>query len=749
MHSYLLGVDPKDCRLSFRLDEHLPKLTAMPRTVSKTPLIMSIRISEFWLLMFLIGTCCIDAMFSRSVIAQQSYPMLMSIEPISTQVGSVSEHTIRSRYSMEGTYRVLVSGSGVIGEVIPPEEGSEPAKSPVQALDVRFVVDEDALPGVREVRLATPHGVSTIAQLVVGHDPVTIQTADNHLLAAATPFAIPATLCGGLDKAEDVDLYKFQATQGQTVHFFVRCMKLQDSIHDLQTHADPILTLRDYNGSTIAASDNVYGADPFLSHTFDSDGEYYLEIRDVRYQGNPYWQYSIHVSQRPHLQAIFPLAVLPTEPTHVVAPVGYGLSDHQQAVIHLPDSVSAGVNLAGVNLVGATVDGTNRHGVQVVVDEGPFTFEVVEGTTSLDSAQTVTVPGGIHGRIARPSEIDFYAFKAHRGERYSFEVFARRVGSSLDSHLRLLDATGKQLQVNDDLRDGKRTYSDSRIENWTVPADGRYLLEVRDLNLRGGADYVYFLKATQATPHFRLFADTDKTLLTPGTSGVIFVRAERLNGFDGEIRLRVSGLPEGVRASSGRILSGSHVDGCVVLTAAENVRPDVSNIEIRGSASVALADGQAEEISTVATIYQEIYQPGGGRGHWPVSMHAVSIGSPADILAVKVTPSEVTLRRGESITLDIEIERADGFDKNVLLEIAYQHLSSVFGDPLPKGITVDASASNTLLTGGATKGKITLKAANDATEAKAVQFAVMANVSLNFVMKNTYASSPIVLNVVP
>jgi hypothetical protein len=73
----------------------------------------------------------------------------------------------------------------------------------------------------------------------------------------------------------------------------------------------------------------------------------------------------------------------------------------------------------------------------------------------------------------------------------------------------------------------------------------------------------------------------------------------------------------------------------------------------------------------------------------------------------------------------------------------------VFGDPLPKGVTVDAAASNTLLTGGATRGKITLKAAPDAAEAEKVSFAVMANVSINFVMKTTYASKPIVLTVVP
>jgi len=443
------------------------------------------------------------------------------------------------------------------------------------------------------------------------------------------------------------------------------------------------------------------------------------------------------------------LAVSPDQPSQSVTPIGFALADQSQALIELPKSRSDASWASAICTAGLVVDETSQHSVQIVVDSGPFSTESSDPNDSPDVAQLVTVPGGIHGRIERPSDIDLYAFDAKKGERFSFEVFARRVGSSLDSHLRLLDSTGKQLQINDDLRDGKRTFSDSRIENWTVPADGRYLLEVRDLNLRGGKEYVYFLKASEAKPHFRLFADTDKTLLTPGTSGVIFVRAERLNGFDGEIRLQVDGLPEGVTASEGRILPGSHVDGCIVLTVDNNAEPDVANIAIIGVGIVNVANGQTEDLSVAATVYQEIYQPGGGRGHWPVDTHSVSIGTPADILSVTVSPQEVSLKPGESVTLDVELQRAPGFDKNVLLEVAYKHLSSVFGDPLPKGVTVDEAASNTLLTGGATRGKITLKAAPDAVEAEKVSFAVMANVSINFVMKNTYASKPIVLTVAP
>ena len=61
----------------------------------------------------------------------------------------------------------------------------------------------------------------------------------------------------------------------------------------------------------------------------------------------------------------------------------------------------------------------------------------------------------------------------------------------------------------------------------------------------------------------------------------------------------------------------------------------------------------------------------------------------------------------------------------------------------------DKPKSKTLLTGKTAEGKITLTAAKDAPAASKQQICVMANVSLNFVMKATYASKPLLVTVAP
>ncbi len=497
-----------------------------------------------------------------SASAQTPYPMLMSLKPVAAQVGQASEHTVSSRYSLRGAYRVLVTGQGVAGEVIPPKEDAKNAKGDLQAIKVRFTVADNAKPGVREFRLATPQGVSTVGQLVIVRDPVVSETGKNNTPEQAVEFKAPATLCGAIESAEDVDYFKFKASAGQSLSFHVRCMRLQDKIHDLQQHADPIITLRSAGGGTLAASDNYFRGDPFLGFEFKQDGEYLLEIRDVRYQGNRYWEYSVEVSDQPFVTQVFPMGLRPGEETKLRM-VGFHTPAGSQVAVHPAADAECGRDWLQLPLAGGV-----SNPAPVVFSDLPVVLETDAENGEPEAAQQVEAPCGINGRIEQPGDIDCFSFLAKKGESYSFEVVARRQQSQLDSHLRILDEKGKQLALNDDMKLGVRTFADSWLEAWKAPADGKYVIEIRDLHLQGGDDFVYFLSVSRSEPYFELYLDTDKTELTPGTGGAIFVNVQRKNGFDGEVQLDVEGLPAGVTADCGRILTGKNQDGCLVLRGA-------------------------------------------------------------------------------------------------------------------------------------------------------------------------------------
>ena len=670
--------------------------------------------------------------FSAEVHGQTAYPMIMSLSPVAAQTGATSLHTVNSRYDLTGAYQIMISGSGVRGEIV-AEPNSKTAKKTNIALKIKLTVAKDAMPGVRDFRIATPRGVSTVGQLVVVGAPVVRETKDNNVPTSATPTTVPATLCGALEKSEDVDVFRFRAEAHTPLYFHMRAMRLQDRIHDLQQHVDPILTVRNSRGVTLATSDNFFFADPLVGIVVPKTDDYFLEVRDVRYQGNRYWEYCIEAGDGPFVTTTFPLAV-----AHKQA------ADIELVGMHVNDQVvkSQPVTDLGVQLIQLPIGQSRSNEVPIWGTDVDTANEPRDADNqALERALPVATVGIINGRISVPNSADYFRFHAEKGQKLSFEVHARRLGSQLDSHLRVLDAKGKPLKINDDQRFGKRSSSDSLIENWSAPSAGDYFVEIRDLHLRGGAGYVYALQIKEAKPTFSLFADTDKTPIFSGTSGVVFVRAERKNGFQGEIQLGIEDLPVGVKATCGRILAGGQ-DGCITLWSASGTKPSVANVRIFGT---------AKENDTVirreATVYQETYQPGGGRGHWPVDNHTVSVGNPGDVIQVETDIKDITLKPGESKEIQVRLTRAKGFSKNVLLEVVYKHLNSTYGNPLPAGVSVDASTSKTLLTNGATVGKIVLKADSKAKPVERQTIVIMANVSLNFVMKTTYASAPLTISV--
>jgi hypothetical protein len=677
--------------------------------------------------------------------AETGWPMLMSLKPTAVQAGQSIEVAANSRYSLLGAYEVLVTGTGVTGEIVqPPLKPEEYAKVPeVTKLAVRLTAAADALPGVRDVRIATPRGISTVGQLVVVRDPVSAELpAPNDTPAQAQQIALPVAVCGCIEKNEDLDFYKFHVEAGVALTFHVRCNRLENRIHDLQSHADPILTLRSPAGVTIAASDNYFFADPALSYRFEQAGDYLLEIRDVRYEGNQYWEYCIEINDRPLIENVFPLAVAPGQ-AEKLQPFGQLVPEGAQLDVSLATGPQPGILWQTAPLAGSP---SNPFSLLIVADV-PLVREADATNDSAETAQPLALPLGVNGRIEREGDVDYYAFEAKKGEAFSFEITSRRLQSSLDSHLRILNDKLQQLQLNDDLRLGKRGSADSWIENWTAPADGKYLIEVRDVHLRGGPAFPYFLKVTRSLPYFELYLDTDKTLVGPGGCGAIFVRTVRKNGFTGEIALSIEGLPHGVTASCGRILADKGEDGCIVLEAEADAFPNVANTIVRGTATHTQPDGTTLNLMAVASPYQETYQPGGGRGHWPVETHAIAVTEYGDLRGITLSTYDIVLKPGESQKIEIKIDRSPEFTANVTLDMLMRHLNSNFATTLPQGVTLDDKAAQSLLAGTATDGFLTVTAAKDAPPLEKQQCVVLGHVALNFVMKWTYASRPVTISV--
>jgi hypothetical protein len=137
----------------------------------------------------------------------------------------------------------------------------------------------------------------------------------------------------------------------------------------------------------------------------------------------------------------------------------------------------------------ATKQGISNHRM-FCVDEFPQIDEAADNKTR-EKAQTVPVPVVVVGKT--DAEVsDFFKVTVKPGQRLTFDVIGRRLGSQLDPMIKLYDGkTGRELPGHSDDEPGLQT--DARMTR-TFPSGGDIVVEVRDTRHLGGPDYYYRLR---------------------------------------------------------------------------------------------------------------------------------------------------------------------------------------------------------------------------------------------------------------
>jgi hypothetical protein len=669
---------------------------------------------------------------------QTPYPEITHALPNAVQRGTTSEITVLSNQparAFAGASQVFFEGEGISAVALPRE-----AKAPADRVKLKVTVAPTASVGMREFRIATGHGISSLGELLVVDDPVVTEKPEGHDTPdKAQAIGIGQVVCGAINAREQVDLYKFTAKAGQGVTFAVTSHRFCFKRHNQIEHVDPILVLSDSTGHEIASNDDYYSGDPMLHHRFETPGDYYVAVRDVNYNGASFFNYSLLLSDRPYVTSVFPMAIAPTGP-RTFAATGFLLQNGPLPLRDMPGPAPLDLGPHSVQL---TSGGVATNPVTVEVANLPIQGEVEPNDAQKQANQAPTVRVVLNGRMDQTNDVDSYAFALKAGRPVRFEVTARRNGSSLDSNLRLLTEKGDSVAANDDSPGSK----DSLLI-YTPPADGLYTLQIRDLLNRGGPTFGYFIRAGYEEPDFDMTCDDDKAGIGPDGAVPWFVRATRRAGFNGPIEVRVEGLPPGVTVNP-LTIPPSMTDGCLILQAARNAKPAASSVRVIAKATVNGMDGKPHEIERRVQPLQELYMGGGGRNVWPVQTQVVQIIPDYDIAAVKVTPLTLSLRPGEQTTLEVEVARRPNYKGRVTLDLQLQHLGTIFGNPVPPGVKFVEAGSKTSLAPDESKGRIILKADPDAKPLDKVPIAVVAYISIDFVVKRAYSSPPVWVTVGP
>jgi hypothetical protein len=125
------------------------------------------------------------------------------------------------------------------------------------------------------------------------------------------------------------------------------------------------------------------------------------------------------------------------------------------------------------------------------IDDLPQVPEVTTNHTAT-TAQAVPVPCVVIGK-ADAETTDYFKISATAGQRVSFEILGRRLGSLFDPQLQLLDAHTSRELPGAYSNDAPGLQTDARL-TYTFKTAGDYLVAVRDVSYRGGEDFHYRLR---------------------------------------------------------------------------------------------------------------------------------------------------------------------------------------------------------------------------------------------------------------
>lgn len=462
---------------------------------------------------------------------------------------------------------------------------NDPKRQPNAQLEetvlLSLSLDATAEPGRREVRVRTPAGLSSPFGFHVGQFPEVLEREPNDLgaeeaIAQSLPYVLNGQIMPG-----DVDRFRFPAKRGQRLVFQVSARELVPYLADaVPGWFQAVVALYDPAGKEVGYADDYrFHPDPILTYRVEQDGLHELEIRDSIYRGREDFVYRITIGELPLLTSVFPLGVQQGTSTTVAL---------------------SGWNLPSETLVVDAADmQPGRHPLSVVYrkhrsNEVPFVVDTLpefleqEPNNTIDTAQPLTPPGIVNGRVDQPGDWDVYRFDGRAGGQVMVEVMARRLDSPLDSVLKLTDAQGTLLLINDDFVDAASGlvthHADSQL-HITLPADGTYFIHVGDVQNKGGPAYAYRLRVSARQPDFALRVVPPSVNARPGTTVPLTLHAVRRDGFDQDIEIRLKNPPAGFQISGGWVPADQDKI-TLTLTVPDSARDEPYRIELEGRAEV-------------------------------------------------------------------------------------------------------------------------------------------------------------------
>ncbi len=507
-----------------------------------------------------IGVLLTICFIAPSALAQSvclPLPRLLTMMPMGGQSGTEFEVTVSGDF-IDGTSALLFSHPSI--SAVPKLDAHghpEPNKFTVK-------IAADCPTGIHEARVMTRLGISSSRVFCVDALPNVIKTESNQSLATAKALTVNS-ICNAVMTNKAVDHYTFEAKKGQ--RYSIGCQA-----RGVDSKLDAVLVVADAKGRDLIAERRGGTID----FTATADGIHVIKVHELTFKGGTGYFYRLAVQE---LTADAPLPSLATTKS--------------------------------VNAFSWPPEGLPEKATKAESEPN-----------AANQPQKIELPCHLAGSFYPAADVDVFEFTAKKGEVWWIEVASERLGRPTDPAIVIqqVKGSGDQVTVTDVLElsdiappmkpssngyayDGPPYDGGSAdiIGKFEPKEDGTYRLQLTDLfgGTRSDSRNIYQLIIRQAAPDFALAAwglhmelrNGDRNALSKplalraGITTALEVVAVRRDGFDGDIELNMSGLPEGVTAQGLKIPKGQ-TRGIMLVTAAQDAPQGMSEVTFTGTSSL-------------------------------------------------------------------------------------------------------------------------------------------------------------------
>ena len=502
--------------------------------------------------------------------------------------------------------------------------------------------------GNHRLRVRTATGISSLVFFSVGNLKEAFEAEPNSQMNQAQLIELNSTLNGTVTN-EDVDYFAVELPENSRLAVEVEALRLGQELFDVKVR------LFSPAGHELIAEDDTALMKQDATFVFQAEkaGKYVVALSESTYAGSGNYHYRTHIGNFPRPLAVTPMGVQVGAPIEVTWLGDPGI---QKQSITLPEGPTGARAILPQNDLGVAPSA-----VPFRVIDYPGVLEVEPNNTN-EEATAGAVPGAFDGVIQVVADSDIFSFQGTNGQVFDARVWAREMGSPLDSILTITAPSGAQVLSNDD---GRGLDSYGRI---TLPEDGLYTLSVHDQLKRGGEAFAYRVELTPVQANMTIAQRHNEQALASvakGNRAALYLGVAR-SDFGGPVQVNLEGLPPGVEATFGELADGQS-DLPILLTASVDAPSVASLVTAMGTGA------KGEEVIT-GSFFQNLPVV---LGRNRVVMMDTEIRGVATATVdhipfkVDITPPKTPAIQLASKDLDVVVTRDEGFTKPITVTVPY------------------------------------------------------------------------------